>query len=86
MWATRPIGTILRVFRLVSGHQGDKGGEEGGDKGGEKEGDTGGEKEGDTGGEKEGDTGGEKEGDTGGEKEGAGSKDAPRQPPTTQEG
>ena len=33
-----------------------------------------------------GDKGGEKEGDTGGEKGGAGSKDEPRQPPTTQEG
>ena len=41
---------------------------------------------GDQGGEKEGDAGGEKEGDTGDEKGGAGSKDAPRQPPTTQEG
>ena len=30
--------------------------------------------------------GGGKEGDTGGEKGGAGSKDAPQQPPTTQEG
>ena len=41
---------------------------------------------GDKGGEAGGDKGGEKEGDTGGEKGGAGSKDAPRQPPTTQEG
>ena len=39
-------------------------------------------KGGDVGGEK----GGEKEGDTGGEKGVAGSKDEPRQPPTTQEG
>ena len=33
-----------------------------------------------------GDKGAGKEGDTGGEKGGVGSKDAPRQPPTTQEG
>ena len=41
---------------------------------------------GDKGGEVGGDKGGEKEGDTGGEKGGAGSKDAPRQPPTTHDG
>ena len=34
----------------------------------------------------QGDKGGEKEGDSGGEKGGAGSKDEPRQPPTTHEG
>ena len=33
-----------------------------------------------------GDKGGEKAGDMGGEKGGPGSKDEPRQPPTTQEG
>ena len=49
---------------------------EGGDKGGEAGSDKEGEKES----EKEGDTGG------GGKKGGAGSKDEPRQPPTTQEG
>ena len=41
---------------------------------------------GDRGGEEGGDKGGEKEGNMGGEKGGAGSKDAPRQRSTTQEG
>ena len=54
------------------GDDGDDEGDEGGDKG--------------EGGEVGGDKGGEKEGDTGAEKGGAGSKDEPRQPPTTQEG
>ena len=47
-----------------------------------------GDDEGDEGGDKgEGaNKGGENEGDTGGKKAGAGSKDAPRLPPTTQEG
>ena len=58
------------------GDDGDDEGDEGGDK---REG-------GDKGGEVGGDKGDEKEGDTGGEKGGAGSKDEPRQPPTTQEG
>ena len=58
------------------GDDGDDEGDEGDDKG-----------EGvDKGGEVGGDKAGEKEGDTGGEKGGAGNKDAPRQPPTTQEG
>ena len=58
------------------GDDGDDEGDEGGDKG------EGGDKEGEVGGDK----GDEKEGDTGGEKGYAGSKDEPRQPPTTQEG
>ena len=58
------------------GDDGDDEGDEGGDKG------EGGDKQVEVGGDKE----GEKEGDTGGEKGGAGSKDQPRQPPTTQEG
>ena len=41
---------------------------------------------GDKAGEVGGDKGGEKEGDTGAEKGGAGSKDVPRQSPTTLEG
>ena len=53
---------------------GDDKGDEGDDKG----------EGGDKGGEVGGDQGGEKERDTGGEKGGAGSKDAPRQPPTMQ--
>ena len=61
------------------GHDGDDGDDEGDE--GEDKGEGGGK-----GGEVGGDQGGEKEGDTGGEKGGAGSKDAPRQPPTTQEG
>ena len=60
------------------GDDGDDEGDGGGDKG--EGGNKGGEAGGDKGGEKEGDTGG------GGEKGGAGSKDEPRQPPTTQEG
>ena len=59
-----------------NGDDGDDEGDEGDDKG----------EWGDKGGEVGGDKGAEKEGDTGGEKRGAGSKDAPRQPPTTQEG
>ena len=65
------------------------GGDDGDDRDdGNDEGDEGGDKgeEGDKGGEVEGDMGGEKEGDTGGENGGSGSKDEPRQPPTTQEG
>ena len=58
------------------GYDGDDEGDEAGDKG------EGGNKGGDVGDDK----GGEKEGDTGGENGGAGSKDEPRQPPTTQEG
>ena len=58
------------------GDDGDDEGDEGGDKG----------QGGDKGGEVGGDKGGEKEGDTGGEKGGAGSKDEPRQPPSTEEG
>ena len=60
------------------GDDGDDEGDGGGDKGegGDKGGEAGGDKEG----EKEGDTGG------GGEKRGAGSKEEPRQPPTTHEG
>ena len=54
---------------------GDDEGDEGGDKG----------ERGDKGGEVGGCQGGAKEGDTGAEKGGAWSKDAPRQPPTTQE-
>ena len=55
---------------------------------GDNEGDRGGDKGegGDKGGEVRGDKGGKKEGDTGGEKGGAGSKDEPRQPPTTPQG
>ena len=59
-----------------NGDDGDDEGDEGGDKG------EGGEKGGEVGGDK----GGAKEGDTGVENGGAGSKDEPRQPPTTQEG
>ena len=58
------------------GDDGDDEGGEGGDKG----------ERGDKGGEVGGDMGGEKEGDTGGEKGVAGSKGAPWQTPTTQEG
>ena len=67
---------------LGEGDDGDDGnnrddeGDEGGDKG----------DGGDKGAEVGGDTRGEKEGVTGGEKRGAGSKDEPRQHPTTQEG
>ena len=64
---------------LGAGNDGDDGDDEG-DKGGDK-GEGGGK-----GGEVGGDKGGEKEGDTGGEKGGAGSKDEPRQPPTTEDG
>ena len=55
---------------------------------GDDEGDGGDDKGegGDKGVELGGDKGGDREGDTGGEKGGARSKDAPRQPPTTQEG
>ena len=58
------------------GDDGDGEGDEGGDKG------EGGDKRGEVGGDK----GSEKEGGTWGEKGGAGSKDEPRQPPTTHEG
>ena len=61
------------------GDDGDDGDDEGNQGDDKREG-------GDKGGEVGGDKGGEKEGDTGGEKGGAESKDAPRQPPTTQEG
>ena len=58
------------------GDDGNDEGDEGADQG------EGGDKRGEVGA----DEGGEKEGDTGGEKRGAESKNAPRQPPTTQEG
>ena len=67
---------------LNEGHQRDNGdhGDDEGDEGDDKgEG-------GDKGDEVGGDKGGEKEGDMGVEKGGARSKDASRQPPTTQEG
>ena len=67
---------------LKEGGDGDNG-DDGDDEG--DQGDNKGEG-GDKGGEEGGDKGGENERDTGAEKGGAGSKDAPQQPPTTDEG
>ena len=64
---------------LGAGDDGDNGNDERDEVGDKGEG-------GDKGGEVGGDKGGEKEGDTGVGKTGAGSKDEPRQPPTTHEG